>query len=193
MKRFWAGLAVALACTSFPPKAQAAENIACIDQGYTPDEIAEVDRYYDGFQISETEGGPPPELMTAITRRAGECADTHGWPPDAIEDAVFYRVSLVLRTALERRSPLTPSQMRRVTEAIAAADPSRLDRIIGGIEEAALNGAAASEPSESDSIFMGRLFLRSGVPMTQSNAEYVGALIAARAMGERWRRRFAER
>lgn len=193
MKRICAGLAMAIALTAFPATAQAAENIACIDEGYSSEEIASFSRYYDSFQFAEIERGPPPEILAAVTRRAGECADLHGWSGDAIEDAVFYRYSAIVLAALERNVPFTPSQMRRLNDAFAAADQARLNRIMGDIVEASMNGRPAPAQSESDNLFMGRVLLRSGVPVTERNAEYIGALIGARVMGERLRQRFAAR
>lgn len=193
MKRISAGLAIAMALMSCPSAALAAENIACVDEGYAQEEAAALDRFYDGFQLAQLEAGPSPEIVAAVTRRAGECADLHDWSGEAIEDAVFYRFSSIMRTALERHSPLSPSQLRRVSEAVAAADQERLNRIMGDVVEAAMNGRRTPELSDSDAIFVGRVLLRSGVPMTQGNGEYIGALIGARVMTERLRQRFATR
>lgn len=192
MKCISAGLAVAIALMGCPA-ALAADNLACIEEGYSGEELASFSSFYDSFQVAELENGPSPEIVTAVTRRAGECAELHGWSGEAIEDAVFYRFSFVLHTALERHSPLTPAQMRRVSDAVAGADQERLNRIMGDVVEAAMNGQPAPEQSESDMIFVGRVLLRSGVPMTQGNGEYIGALIGARVMGERVRQRFTTR
>ena len=193
MKRIWFAWVFALTLVGFSSTSSAADNLACIEQGYSAGESASFERFYESLRVENLNSDMPPDILAAVTRQAGECADAHDWPPEAIEDAVLYRLATILRTALERRSPLTPAQMRRITEAVASADQERLGRIFGAIEEAAMNGEDEPQPSDSDSVFIGRILLRSGVPMTESNAQYAGAVIGARMMGERAQQRFAAR
>lgn len=188
-------LAFALALAAAVPfgRVDAATNIACVDDGYSAEEIAALERFYLAFQPAQLRGQSVPlDIFAAVSRRAGECADLHNWPAAAIEDASFYRMASILKVALDRKNPFTAPQLRRLEEAISSVDQARLNSIFGGLLDASLEGNSR-RPSDADAMFLGRLFLRAGIPATQSNAEYVGAFLGARLMIEQSRQRFAAR
>ena len=191
MKRFpialagvWIGLMAAPAAS--------AQGIECMDSGYSADETRDVDRFVEDFRPRFDRPLQLPQTwMPVMTRRAGECADAHDWSPAAIEEAVFYRLASILKRALEERSPLTASQMARLTTAIASADQERLHRVFGAMLEATFEGRQPPEPSQADKIYFGRLLMRTGVPLNQEIAVYVGAYMGAIVMVRRSRDRFA--
>ena len=193
MKSSVLAFALAFGCAVLIGTAHAATNITCVDEGYTGEDTASLERFYTAFRPEELrDRSLPPDIFAAVTRRVGECADLHDWPAAALEDATLYRMASILKVALDRHNPLTPPQMRRLEEAISSVDQTRLNRIFGGILDAAMDGTRAT-PSDGDTAFLGRLFLRAGIPATQANGEYVGALMAARIMAAQTQARFASR
>jgi hypothetical protein len=185
-------VAIALALIAVP--AQAAENIACMDAGYTTEDMATLERHSAALTMDRLSGGAPQEVISIIATRAGDCADANGWSPDAISDAVLYRSAQFLRTSLARVGPMTPAQLARFDRAVAAADQSRLRRIFGQIERNATNERPPEQGiNNSDAEFLGRIFMSSGMPMNQQFAEFGGALIAARMLGLTAQERFATR
>ena len=190
MRHLFAGLALIFGAAGLPSASLAAPSIDCMDQGYSAAETADFERFYSSFRLSQLEAGPGSEILAAVTRRSGECAEMHGWSGEAIEDAVIYRFFGVLQTALERNSPFTEVQMRRLSAAVAATDQERLGRIVRALVNAGMNGELTPEQSQSDLTFLGRILIRAGVPVTEETGRFAGALIAAWITREQVSRRF---
>ncbi|WP_144037772.1 hypothetical protein [Sphingopyxis sp. KK2] len=127
-----------------------------------------------------------------LTARAGECAETSNWSPEAIEAATFYRVGKVLEEALMASSSFTPTQWTRLKSAYASADKAILNRIFAPMIDAEIGGGAAGDASDADQLYLGRLMLRTGLPLTEANSEFVGAWMAARMTQEHFAGKFTK-
>ena len=192
MKFGWIALAAAgLACSV--TSASAADNIACMDAPYAAADQRVFDQFNESFELDEFSGkGPPVEVITILSTRAGECAETLDWSPEAIEHATLYRLGKVLDDALVASSVFSPAQWTRLKAAYATSDKAILNRLFRPMIEAELGGDAASKPTRADELYLGRLMLRTGIPATEANSQFVGAWMAAQAMQELFLSGFAE-
>lgn len=192
MRSGLAGIVVA-ALAFCAPGALAAENIGCMDAVYGADDQAVFDRFSSSFELGAfSSRGASEEVLAVLSARAGDCAETHAWSPDAIEQAVLYKLSGVLDDALVASSSFTPAQWARLKAAYAAADKAIINRLLSPIIDTALDGAEAPKPTEADEVYFGRLMLRTGIPATQANSEFVGAWMGAQAMQELFLARFTK-
>jgi hypothetical protein len=184
MRNLWIGAALMGAALAVAP-AWAATGLECMNEGYTAEQEKVFEDFYAGFTVAslDEEGGSEAQLDPIVTR-AGDCAQIHGWAPDATTNAIFYRMSTMLAHALELKTPLTPEQMGRLNLALANADQTRLRAILGPQIEASMSGEEAPEMSERDEIYLGRVVLGAALPQEQATSEYAGALLGARMMAE---------
>lgn len=172
--------------------AQAATDLECVDGGYSTEEMSQIRSFQEGFAVdSFANQEPPPEILGAIITRAGTCSEAHGWSPEAIEQAVIYRLFNLLEQTLTLRSPLTGTQMDRLSAALASADQQRVRRVFGGIADAVLGGQEEPEVGNSDEMFLASILMRSGIPYSESNGEFAGAWLAAKVLTEVVAERFA--
>jgi len=188
-------LPVLIVGTAFSATAsRAADNLDCVSTGYTAEIAAEIDSFQGIFNAGNGWGPELPQsVFGAVTGRAGQCAEQHGWSPEAIEDAVFFQMFSILRGGVARGTPLSSTQMQRVDQALAGPDQERLRAIVGRQVDSVLGGAEAPEPTEAENMFIGRLILRAGVPVTEENGHYVGAYMASVVMPQVIAARFADR
>lgn len=188
LMRGLASLSAFTASTAF-----AAEHLECVSVGYDADSMAAIEAFQDSPYSLTAQSDMPMPVLTAITSRAGQCADQYRWPAEAIEDAVLHQVYSITRVQLVRHSPFSDAQMQRLDQAIASADQQRLRAIVMRITDAALNGADAHQAPPADTVFFGRLILRSGVPITDENGKYAGAYIGTVIVPQVLAERFAAR
>jgi hypothetical protein len=173
--------AVALLCTALlPSAASAATNLDCMSQGYSVEAETEFNALAAGYTYSTGKDPElPPTLVNAIVARTGECADLHGWPPEAIEDALLYQVFDRLRVLLIAGTPLSPQQMIRADQAIASVDQTRLRAVIGKMIDDSFAGQDDPQVARADELFLGSLALRSGVSSEGTGAEFLGSYVAS--------------
>lgn len=173
--------AVALLCAGLPPTAaSAATNLDCMSRGYSVEVEAEFNTLAAGYTYSTGKDPElPPTLFNAIVARTGECADLHGWPPEAIEDALLHQVFDRLRVLLIAGTPLSPQQMIRADQAIASVDQTRLRRVIGKMIDDSFAGQDDPEVVRADELFLGSLALRSGLSGEGPGAEFLGSYVAS--------------
>lgn len=177
-----------------PTTSIAAQNLECISDGYDAAHGREVDAYQNGFRA---DNGWAPELpgsiTVAVSGRAGDCAEQHDWSPEAIEDAIYFRLFTIMHEGMIRNAPFSQAQMQRIDRTIASADQERLRAVVSQIMTSMFGGDEAPEISDADTMFFGRLVLRSGVPATETNGVFVGAYIGATVMPRLIADRFATR
>lgn len=191
MRRLMIGATVFGAATAVVPS-HAAENLECIESGYTAAEQKVFDDFYAGFSMGKLdEDGSSDAHIGAISRRAGDCAERNDWQSDAIKQAILYRMSTMLAKALELKTPLTPEQLGRLDKALAEADQEKLRSILGPQIEAGMQGNEGPEMSDDDQVYLGLVVLGAGLPLDQTHSEYVGALLGARMMARIAAEKFA--
>lgn len=181
--------AAALLMTGAP--AGAAENLGCMDAGYSAEDTATSDRFVKTFVMADwMEKGAPPDIIALISGRAGTCAEANQWSPEAIEQAIYYRMGVLLTTALEAQTPLTTAQMNRLHQMFSGPDKAKIVAIMTPAIDAAFSGEPAPEAKEADQMFIGRMILRTGIAATDANASFVGSWMGGRTITEMARERF---
>lgn len=192
--RGWFIGTVLTATAVFAQPVFAATGLECIEDGYTAEQQQVFDDYFVEFTADSLSGGQDDgsgRLAEPISSRATECAAEHGWSPDAVYDAIIFRLSVLLAAALEVKTPLTPEQMAALEDAIADADQEKLRAVLGPGIEASLKGQDGPELTEEDKLFLGMIFVGAGLPEEQGYSEYAGALLGARLMAEMAAEKFA--
>lgn len=158
---------------SMPGAAQAADNIACIDTDYDAAEERAFAEFRATFSPAEFgENGPPEPLIDILVNRGTACSYRHDWSPDAITQAITYKVYGMSAEGIEKVSKFTPAQWDGVRKAYAAMDKAILLRII----EQTL---ADEEISEADDDHYYQTFARFGIEFADANSEAVGAWLSA--------------
>ncbi|MBL0915216.1 MAG: hypothetical protein IBJ13_06800 [Sphingopyxis sp.] len=180
------------ACSE-PDQKAAAENIECVDTGYTNLESISENRFIGHYGLDDwlTAASLPPEIENSIIRRAKECADIHQWSREAAKQATYYRVGVLLSAALNTNTPLNSEQMARLREAYSGADKARITRMMIPAIDAILAGQAPPAPSEADIGYLNQHITgRAGLPATKETKDYIGAWLLTKGMTEIPKSRF---
>ncbi|MDG2003473.1 MAG: hypothetical protein P8J20_09095 [Novosphingobium sp.] len=186
------GVAVLGALLASSPS-QAANGLECILGGYTAEQQQVFADYYSGFTAASLEQEDASDAhVNAIATRAVACAGLHSWPPDAITNAVYYRLSNMLAHALELKTPLTPEQMVSLNATLENADQTRLRATLGPGIEASMAGEEGPEMSDEDKTYLGLLVIQAGLPTDRPSSEFFGALLGARMMADIAAEKFAK-
>lgn len=181
----FAPLLLAVSAALAPGAARAADNITCIDTGYDAAEERAFADYRATFSPAEfSENGPPAPLIDILVGRGTACGQQHGWSPDAVMQAITYRVYGLSAEGVEKVSTLAPAQWDAVRKAYAALDKAILLRII----EQTL---ADAEISEADDDHYYQTFARLGIEFADANSETVGAWLSAKTSQAQARDRFS--
>lgn len=187
------GISLAFGLATVAANARAAEHIDCVDTGYEAEQAALLSRVENEFSMAEWSGeGVSAEVLTAVSARAGQCADVHNWSPDAIEQSIFYRLGSLLATGLEKQAPISPAQMERLKEVVRTTDKTQLYAVVGPMIDAGMEGREESASNQAQLLFLSRLVLKTGMPATKANSEFVGAWLAGVVIRDRAKDRFAK-
>jgi hypothetical protein len=63
--------------------AHAANNLDCMDSGYTPEQQAVADAFVAGVNPDNVRAGPPADLQALVNTRSEVCGAQHGWTEGA--------------------------------------------------------------------------------------------------------------
>ena len=184
---------LALAC--LPVVAHAATNLECMSEPYSAEDQrllellgAAVPRSDRGASASESENA---ERVSVLVVRAGDCADRHGWSPEAMEAAVLYKMFDLFRIHMRTTYPFTAAQKARIDNVLASADQARLMRIVGIADAAMREEDGSADLQREDHIYLTRLMRQMGIPETGNNPELVGTWIAGHFAPQLYSARFA--
>lgn len=190
------GLLAAGALAFVAPPAWAANNLACMDGVLIGDHKSMFDDYFKTFRVDKLLAeGPSRSLFAIVTERAGLCADEHGWSPAAIEQAVLYMtMGRMWNEGLETQTIFTAAQWQRVRQVYATMDKAILRRLLEPALDAAFAGekGPSEQATEADAMYFGRMMLKTGLPMTEENAKFLGNWMASMLMMDIFSERFAK-
>jgi hypothetical protein len=168
----------------------AADHLDCMDSGYTEEQAAELDRFTSNYPNEIGENFFSPEMTTAIDRRARVCSAALLWQQPAIEQAVTYKLTGLLRQALERNPRLDKEQLARLRAAVEKADQHLLRKEISQVFNFA--GDTDDVPSAAPGApIVLALIERSGAKMTRKTAEFAAHWVAAKVLQDMAVERFA--
>lgn len=189
--RTMAAAIAALGVTMGAP-ADAAENLDCIDKGYTAEQQAVLDAYIGRFNMeSWSKNGVPSEVLTVIVDRVRACASMHGWSAEAAQHALLFKLARIGVAGVETTGPLSPAQILQVRNAMTAEDKIKVRAIFGAMVKAYGEGTLERSPRETPDMFIGKLILRSGIPTTTKNVRAAGGWLAASVLVEQYAEFFA--
>lgn len=177
MKFDWTVL-VAAALASISTEATAAENLDCVDSGYSAAEQARFDSFAAGFDLAAWgTQGPPADIMQMVSTRVGACARLHGWSDDAARYATLFKLGRIGLAGSEHNGTLNDSHISGLRKSITPEDIRKGKIVFEQMGEAYNKGTAM--PAESPDMFVGRLIMRSGVPAELAPAAggWIGATI----------------
>lgn len=120
-----APLAAALLCLVAPSAARAAENLDCMESGYSEAGWATIEAFIAGFDFRRP-NAPAPAYQAVLSARAEACAAEHGWSTDAKTVALQYRRAAFMDAALRRHAPVSPEAIERMEAALAATDEGQV-------------------------------------------------------------------
>lgn len=192
--RLWAASALLLfSLTS--TNVEAAENLGCMDVGYSGTELAAMDRFVEKYGLADWQAAKrlPNDIENSIATRLRYCADANAWPQRAIEQAVYYKVSILTAAAIDKNTPLSSQQMAQLRGAYSSTDSKRLMSIMLPALDAIFAVEAVPVPSEDDISYLNEhITRRSGLPINNEVTNYIGAWLLTRGMVEITKRRFSE-
>ncbi len=187
-------LITAIATTSalIGVNATAAENLECINGGYSAAEQATLDNFVANFSMETWgKGGPPSEIRAVVGDRAKACAKSYRWSPEATHQAMLFKLASIGLAGVENNGPLSTDQIRLLESAMTADDKMRIRAIFDGMEKAQREGQSLDAPTRSADLFIGKLILRAGIPGSPENARAAGGWVAAKALRGRYAESFA--
>ena len=183
------GCAAALTGLDFSA-ATAAENIECMDQALSVEDTQELGQFALGSaQAQSNLTDRNRELMQTVAGRARSCAEKNSWSSDATQQAIIYAISVAAAAALERNSPLNPSQMDNLRRHYRDVDREKLDSIADRLLDAGITGQARRH-NDADKQYLAATIMKIGIPATMENARYVGQWIGGQRMLERSKGQF---
>ncbi|UKK85656.1 hypothetical protein L7H23_05990 [Sphingopyxis sp. BSN-002] len=174
-------LLIALAGTALTfvgAPAFAAENLVCVDSGYSVADEARMDGFVSGFDlVAWGKEGPPADIMQMIVARADVCSKLYGWSDEATRYAVAFKMARVGLAGSERNGVLDSNQIAGLQKSITREDVQKGKLVFGQMANAYRQGSTML--TESPDMFIGRLILRSGVPAERAAAAggWIGATI----------------
>lgn len=182
--------AFALALSSAPALAQG-KGIDCMANSYTASQRARMAEI--GPDVSFGDGGTTnaaaDELGDIAMAAVEQCLTRHGWTQEQAMYAAFYELGRVSEAGFRASGELTPEQLRRIDEALATGDRSRLWAAV----ERGLTGGMVDDgsgPPPGDAIAMGAFVLGAGIEATERNGERVGILLGFMGLQRLGRREF---
>ncbi|HEV2599263.1 hypothetical protein [Sphingopyxis sp.] len=188
----WLGSALfSLASTSV----EAAENLACMDAGYSDTEVAAMNRFVENYSLADWQAGKglPNEVENLLAKHVRKCADSNEWPLRAVEQAVYYKISALTAMAIDANTPLNSQQMVRLGEAYSTADRKRLESIMLPALNAIFAVKAVPPPSPEEIEYLNEnITRRSGLPINTEITKYIGAWLLTRGMVDYAKQRFSE-
>jgi hypothetical protein len=188
--KVWAFTVLAVACGATP--AEAADNIACVETGYSEVAQSDIDRLLSSLSLNSFKGGGlPDEMVKIVASRAQECAKIHNWSSEALQLAGLYQLGRLATGALEAKSRIPVSQLNKLREAYKTADRAIMNRVMGLSIEDKLAGNGPSAPSRADQDYFTRLLVRTGIAPDDANADFIGGWWAAQDAVDTFARRFA--
>ncbi len=180
-----ASRALTLLLLLVPAGAQAADNLDCIDVGYSEAESASLFRFVGSYGLSDWKDDRriDPEIEAAIVRRVKECANKHDWSYEAIMQAISYKIGEILWSGLDQNTVLEPGQMAQLRDAYSNSDKARLIEIMRPAVDAIYSSGFVPPPSDEDTRYLNEHITgRAGLPITADVTAYVGAWLLTQGM-----------
>lgn len=156
---------------------QAAENLACMDGGYSAEQTTAMDAYARSVDFRALADMPAP-IAIIIENRAQTCAATHRWSAQAQTSAISYYRGAVLQRGLRANSPVTSEKLTEIDVAIDASDQAQLRRTMQRLMLFARGEGPG--PDTADIGIIMPILAASGLAMSNENGTFIGAWIAAR-------------
>jgi hypothetical protein len=171
-------------------RAQAAENLDCIDTEYSAPQQVVLADFIAVFSMERWAKGPPGEVVAILQDSAKRCAVRHGWSLRAAEYAFLFKFASLGLAGVEKRGPLTPTQIGQLQSAMTPSDKARIRSIFDAMAKAQAEGNPQAAAQSAD-MFIGKLIVRSGIPTNSTNVQAAGGWLGAKVMCERYAEYFA--
>lgn len=165
--------------------ARAADNLDCVDSGYSTADQARLDGFAKSFDLAAwSTQGPPADIKEMVIDRADACAQLHGWSGEAVGYALVFKMARIGLAGSEQNGGLTAGQIAGLRKSITPQDMQKGKLVFGQMMQARRDGTAM--PAESPEMFVGRLILRAGVPVEHATAAggWIGATILSAHFAE---------
>lgn len=154
--------------------AQAADNIGCIESGYSAQDQASLDDFVAGFTIETFEDPKPPAIIKDVLgKRAKVCAAQYGWSDDAAIAALTMQISALSERGLRRSLPEAAAVVDRVDTDLSVDDRKRFWGIVREL------GSETNEQiNDDDSMFFGQSIMMLGADGSEKMSGEIGVLLA---------------
>jgi hypothetical protein len=187
MRSLLALLGATLSFVGAPTPALAADNLDCVDGGYSAADQARLDGFAKGFDLAAwSTQGPPADIKKMVIDRTDACAQLYGWSADAVSYALVFKMARIGLAGSEQNGALNAGHIAALRKSITPQDMQKGKLAFGQMMQARRDGTAM--PSESPEMFVGRLIMRAGVPIEHATAAggWIGATILSAYFAERF-------
>lgn len=186
-------LAGAALMTASPALAREQSELACVENGYTAGQRAEIDGLLSKLEILGAGESPAMDALgLVVVTGAMECAEKFGWSEAEVEPALLYEFGRLMEVGFLRHGQLTESEIARVDTALAKGDRTALWTALEDQLAVGMGGDTETVSDENASIF-GMFMLETGLGLDEAKAEQVGIYLAAKAMQRASAREFVAR
>jgi hypothetical protein len=165
VRSFLALVAAALSFLCAP--AMAADDLDCVDSGYSTGDQARLDESARDFDLAAWgTKGPPADVMDIIVVRVRACATLHNWSDEAADNALAFKMARFCLEGSEQNGSLSAGHIAALRKSVTPEDMKRGKALFVEMSNATREGTSA--PSDSLDMLVGRIILRSGVPVEKA-------------------------
>ncbi len=182
-------LALAAAQAAMPRTARAADGLACMAEGYSPEELSDIARLSGNFSLEDGADADADSLAQIGISQTFECQQTAGWTDQAMYYAMLYELGRLSAAAFRQSGHLTPDQLRLLDTALAQGDRSQLWALM---ERGVMAGIEQRDPefTTQEEFLMGAFVISAGLGSDEAVSEKVGQLLGSMALVRLGQREF---
>lgn len=156
--------------------------LACIAQGYSAAQTAEVDSLLGQIDVTgEGDDAALEPLGVLVMSVATGCGATYGWSDSEAAQALLNEFGRLMELGLRRSGALTGSEIAKIDAALANGERAAFwsaleDQLASGM------GGEAAELNDADAQLFGSFLAELGFGIDDGKAPLVGNYLAAKAM-----------
>lgn len=174
------GLAIATMAT--PAWAGDAAELNCVENGYTAQQKAELDRLLGKIDVLGESTDPAMDALgEVVVGAATACMTSFDWSEDELNPAMIYEFGRLMEASFRTGNTLPAGDIAKIDAALGRGDRSALWAVL---EEQIDAGMAGEEGDVSDAgaATLGLFIIETGIGTEGTKPELVGVYLTAKAM-----------
>jgi hypothetical protein len=177
-----APLALAMAATAMPAQAQWNDTLACMETGYSAEDLATIEQFKRTFDLEN--GAADERISIVLANRAEACLDGLEWTDKDLEMLLIYRLSALSLEALTSQRPDVAELIRKIDEELEYDKRERLYELVKNGMVGDLSTGEVRELTYQETMFIGITMLSPPIEATEEQAGFIGGFLALKVLAE---------